>query len=94
MLYPRCYHHRGQTGAGVAQFLAPAINLPRTDICSTCHFRDDCARRKCRRHQRPLLLRAPAPSPLWAAEQLIFAIAPSLAPVQPPSFALLITRPD
>jgi hypothetical protein len=28
--------------------------------------RSDCARRKCRRHQRPLLLLAPAPAPLRA----------------------------
>jgi hypothetical protein len=61
--------HCRKTGADAAQLLAPTINLPGSNISSTRHLRNDRARRKCRRHQRPLLLLAPASAPFRAADQ-------------------------
>ena len=66
----RRHDHCRKTGAGAAQLLAPAINLPGANVSSTRHLRNDRPRRKCRRNQRPLLLLAPASPPLRAADQL------------------------
>src|SRR5215470_15603345 len=62
-------HDLGETAAAPQQ-PAPAINLARSNIHAPSNLGDHRPRRQALRNNRPLLLGAPTPPPLWASNDL------------------------